>query len=96
MSIRRALKKYIQNIKYDPKEFWNKHGGENYINKFPPSGERNEGIFLECNQPDKSNKVSSKGYWLYHNYHSLFYGSIIEEKNLNEINGDSAFLVDMQ
>ena len=205
MSIRKLVKKYIQYIRYDSKKFWNKHGGEIYINKFPPSGERNEGIikqyieeinpssivdigcgygrylkylryqfskirlvgveisqtqidqaklylessdnielyetdgktlpfanrefdisftygclstipynkiqnyykeikritkyrgiFLECNKPEKSNKINSKEYWFYHNYHSLFKGSIIEEKNINEKNGDTVFLVDMQ
>ena len=43
ISIRKLLKKYIQYIRYDPKKFWNKHGGENYIKKFHPSSERNEG-----------------------------------------------------
>ena len=202
MSIRKLFKKYIKYIRYDPKKYWNKHGGENYINKFSPSGEQNEeiikqyieeinpssivdircgygrylkylryhfpkiklvgveishtqieqaklylessndielyetdgktlpfddrvfdisftygclsaipynkiqnyfkeikritkyqGIFLECNQPDKSNIINSKEYWFYHNYHSLFNGSIIEEKKINEKNGDTIFLV---
>ena len=205
MSIRKLFFKYIQHIRYDPKKFWNKHGGGNYINKLPPSADRNEGIikqyieglnpssivdigcgygrylkylryqfskiilagveisqtrieqaklylessdniklyetdgktlpfanrkfdifftygwlspipynkiqnyykeiklitkypgiFFECNKSEKSNKIDSKEYWFYHNYHSLFNGSIIEEKNINGKNGDTVFLVDMQ
>ena len=47
MSIRKLFKKYIKYIRYDPKKYWNKHGGENYINKFPPSGEQNEEIIKQ-------------------------------------------------
>ena len=30
MSIRKLFKKYIKYIRYDPKKYWNKHGGELY------------------------------------------------------------------
>ena len=59
---KRMLFKFLQNLMFNPKTFWNRQGGKTYFNKFDSKiGERNEDIFLKYIEKHKPSSIIDIG-----------------------------------